>query len=67
MNDPTCESCRHYRPHYVKFGQEYHRIKDGHCVYPRLKLRRSDTAACSHFSPIGEEEAVSCNAGENTV
>lgn len=51
MSDHTCLDCKHYRRHYIKQGKNYYvLIADGHCVYPRLKLRKANTPACDRFS-----------------
>ncbi len=47
--EKTCETCVHFRRHYVKFGFRYNPVGSGHCVYPRLKLRREDAPACRHY------------------
>ena len=55
MQEPTCKDCRHFRQHYIKFREgRYEPITCGHCVYPRLKHRTTDTPACFHFK---EKEA----------
>jgi len=36
----TCQTCKHFRQHYVKWGEDdYQKCGSGHCVYPRLKPR----------------------------
>lgn len=52
----TCETCTHFRRHYVKFGRGYLKTNDGHCVYPRRKLRRGSTPACEHFKEAEPKE-----------
>ncbi len=47
--EKTCESCKHFRQHYIKFGYRYNKVPSGHCVYPGRKLRRSETPACPHY------------------
>ena len=49
MDGKTCESCAHYRLHYVRIDQKFHEIALGHCVYPRVKSRDRDTKACGHY------------------
>ncbi len=44
----TCLTCKHFRQHYIRRGRSYMPISDGHCVFPRLKLRKQDTPACPH-------------------
>ena len=51
----TCKTCIHFRPHYIRSGRRYHEIVDGHCVYPRLKIRRATTPACPHYQPRADE------------
>lgn len=52
----TCETCKHYEPHYVKCScskgscsNHYYISGAGHCAYPRLKLRWGRTAACPNY------------------
>ena len=45
----TCQTCKHFRLHYIKAGKSYHPINYGHCVYPRRKKREAETPACSHY------------------
>lgn len=40
-----CVNCAYYYQHYLKDG---HRLCSGHCVHPRLKLRR-DYDTCENF------------------
>jgi len=47
--ESTCQTCKHFRQHYIKFGKSYRAISYGHCVYPRLKKRESLTPACEHY------------------
>ena len=49
--DKICKDCKHFRQHYIKFGRSYQEISYGHCVYPRLQKRESDTPACEHYKP----------------
>ena len=56
MDQNTCGNCRHFRLHYIKAGYRYAPIRYGHCVFPRLKQRNTDSAACSHFKPRKEEK-----------
>lgn len=51
MMTETCQTCRHFRRHYIKMGWRYAPILHGHCVYPRLKPRRADTPACPYYRP----------------
>ena len=51
MNEAkNCKDCKHFRQHYIKFGRRYSEITYGHCVYPMLKKRESDTPACKYFN-----------------
>ena len=50
MEQPkTCQTCKHFRLHYIKFGKSYRAIHYGHCVYPRLKKREAKALACVHY------------------
>ncbi|NBI68749.1 hypothetical protein D1646_18570 [Pseudoflavonifractor sp. 60] len=53
----TCQTCKHFRQHYVKWGEDdYQKCGSGHCVYPRLKPRRNETKACQYYSPAEKTE-----------
>ena len=47
--EKTCVTCEHFRQHYIKVGPNFSPILYGHCVYPRLKKRETDTPACMHY------------------
>lgn len=48
-----CKDCKHFRQHYIRYGRGcYRECNWGHCVFPRRKLRRPGTPACSHFQPV---------------
>ena len=47
--EKNCGNCKHFRQHYIKFGRSYIEIFYGHCVYPMLKKRNSDTPACANY------------------
>lgn len=65
MQEPTCKDCRHFRQHYVKLREgRFDPIPCGHCVFPRLKHRTTDTTACFHFQ---KKEAVPQAAERETV
>ena len=57
MNNKTCESCKHFRMHYIKRDDSYYPIHYGHCVYPRLKKREVATPACENYSPPETKKA----------
>ena len=46
----TCQLCKYFVQHYIRYGERYFPINDGHCKHPRLKLRTMGTPACKHFS-----------------
>ena len=49
LDAERCGGCRHFHRHYVKWGDDGYRPVDyGHCVYPRLKKRRTDET-CPHW------------------
>lgn len=57
MKKLICQNCKHFRVHYVKDpAGNYRRVRGGHCVYPRLKLRYGEKPACAHFLPAEPEE-----------
>ena len=50
MDAKTCESCRHFRQHYVRYSaRRYQPIRYGHCVFPRLKRRMTVAPACEYY------------------
>lgn len=49
MEQNFCQACKYFRQHYVRLGKGYMEVSDGHCVYPRLKQRKTTTPACQHF------------------
>lgn len=46
---PLCANCKYFYPHYLPDGAyEFRPANCGHCVHPRMKLRRAyDT--CGYF------------------
>lgn len=63
MSDPvektTCQTCRYFIRHYVCLTPGlYTPIRQGHCTEPRLKARRDDTPACSHYAPREAERGA---------
>ena len=49
--EKTCETCRHFRRHYVKRGRNWYiPIKLGHCGEPRIRYKQTDTPACHRYS-----------------
>ena len=49
MAQKICENCKHFILHYVRRGKRYIETGSGHCIYPQIKLRRTDAKACEHF------------------
>ncbi len=47
--EKACETCVHFRQHYIKRGGSYVSLRYGHCVHPRVKHREAETPACQHF------------------
>lgn len=57
MDNPTCKDCTHFRQHYVPFDEfRFTETPFGHCVFPQLKNRRSNTPACVHYQKREKEE-----------
>ena len=53
--EKTCETCKHFQQHYIKWGKNrYTECGFGHCVYPRCKPRYINTKACQHYTPKKE-------------
>ena len=57
MNTSVCKNCIHYIRHYIVDKKHYAAINCGHCVYPMLKTRKPNTAACKNF--VLREEPLS--------
>ena len=49
MKDRICKCCSHFRQHYLLESDRCSPVYCGHCVYPGIKHRRPDHAACAHF------------------
>ena len=50
-SEHTCATCEHFVRHYIRQTRGlYCPIKSGHCTYPRIKSRSTDTPACPHFT-----------------
>ena len=48
--DQTCESCQHFRRHYVRMGRNYYvPIDDGHCVRPRTRRKNAKDKICERY------------------
>ena len=47
--EKACKDCGHFRRHYILDEQACTPVNCGHCTYPRLKNRKPDTLACTHF------------------
>lgn len=46
----TCESCKHFRRHYVRRGKNYYiPLAFGHCVEPRCRDKETETPACWRY------------------
>lgn len=48
MQERICLNCRYFWRHYVRDGKTYIAIAEGHCVFPRCKIRKVETPACAH-------------------
>ena len=49
----TCENCKYFRLHYVRWANgRYVPTRDGHCVKPRLKIRKADALGCVYWEPV---------------
>lgn len=50
MKGLLCHDCQHFHQHYIKDEECCASVRCGHCTYPRLKSRKPDTPACTHFA-----------------
>ena len=48
-NEKICKNCAHYRRHYILDKQRCTPVNCGHCIYPRIKKREPNRAACEYF------------------
>ena len=56
MSEQTiCKNCKHFRQHYIKFGKSYRDIAYEHCVFPRLKKRKTEEKSCEHYKERNPE------------
>lgn len=53
-NEEICANCKYFHPHYIKSGEKFMRLRDGHCAYRRLKAR-DVFQSCDKFE-LNEEE-----------
>ncbi len=58
MKEKICNNCIHYRRHYIKYTKCYRPINQGHCVFPRSKLRRPETKGCVHYEEKEEKQEL---------
>ena len=49
-----CGTCKYFRMHYILWGQSFHPLCKGHCVFPGVKYRHASVPACKHFAPMEE-------------
>lgn len=49
-----CCNCLHYRPHYRPVGSILLATNCGHCVFPRVKIRKPGQS-CEHWTAIKKE------------
>lgn len=55
----TCETCAYFLRHYVKCKKRYHATGFGHCIEPRIKVRKLDTPACARYKQREEAQTAS--------
>ena len=58
MGTQSCKTCAHYRQHYTFDQRKIFRIYCGHCTYQKIKTRRPDTKACTHYLPAETVETA---------
>jgi len=51
----VCGTCKRFRRHYMKRGEQYLTLQQGHCVFPRHKPRKEGEPACSHYQKEAEK------------
>lgn len=53
MEEKRCETCKHFRLHYIKYGnRQYHPLHYGHCTKPRLKKRFAQDKGCDYWALV---------------
>ena len=56
MSSNSCKNCGHYHQHYALDQKKIFRIYCGHCTFPKVKTKRPDAPACTHFTPAPPDE-----------
>lgn len=46
----VCYTCAHYQQHYYREEEQYYEVFYGHCITPRLKIRRP-SQTCQLWTP----------------
>lgn len=49
MDQNTCNTCAHYRQHYVLDQKKIFRIYCGHCTYGRTRTTRPNSKPCENY------------------
>jgi len=50
INKSTCSSCKYFIQHYTLLNGHLNEVDCGHCIKPRVKTRKPETAACGHYA-----------------
>lgn len=56
MQQNTCDSCAHYRRHYVLVERKIIQIHCGHCTNGKMKSKRPTAKACEAYIPAEPPE-----------
>jgi len=56
MNMLQCKHCIHFHQHYILSSHRCSTVHCGHCTKPRIKHRKPDAPACSHFQECRDKD-----------
>jgi len=49
MDEYCCKTCLYYRQHYTFDQRKIFLVNCGHCTCQRVKMKKPDTKACTHY------------------
>ncbi|MBQ3000501.1 MAG: hypothetical protein IJD63_01995 [Oscillospiraceae bacterium] len=49
MENQICRKCKYFRQHYGLDGTKIFRLHCGHCVLPKMRVKKPDQKACARF------------------
>ena len=56
--EQTCSQCTYFYQHYGMYpNHKLYKVAFGHCIHPRIKIKKPEHAACEHFQPAPQKKA----------